>query len=113
MQYASIERFDPDYNSSTLILYHNQLNGSILINWLRINGGSNDIEEQQPINVTVPLAFDSDQNKTLNIVKNQNMFDQTFGKYEEKRSLALNVMWVMREKQPKPNTKSGYVCLKK
>lgn len=108
VQYARIKRFNIGYNSSTLILYHSQLNGSVLINWLPING-NNDVEEQQPVNIVVSTVFVSHQIKMLNSVKNQNMFHQTFGKYEEKRSIALNVIGLLAQKQHQPRIEGGYV----
>ena len=87
-QYLRVKKYNYGFNSSTLILYHNVKNGSVSINWMPLS--NNDKEVQRPVNMDVALV--SAQNKKTKSDKHQNLYAQTFGKYEEKRLIALNLV---------------------
>lgn len=87
VQYKIVEKFNPGYSSNTLMLHHNMKNDSIFINWMPIN--DNDIEYPRPVNKVSALALA--ESKKIDVVKYGNLYDETFGKYDGKRSITINL----------------------
>lgn len=87
IQYKIVKEFNSGHNSSTLILYHNVQNDSVLINWLPVS--DDDVENHRPINILPALILA--KNTKIGKRNRKNLYVETFGKYDGKRSISINV----------------------
>lgn len=76
-QFLITKMYNPGYESSPLIMYYDSLSDELFINWMPMNDF--DEGEWRPISLSVdPEA---------------NMFDRTFGEYEQNRTIAINILY--------------------
>lgn len=114
--YETIKELNLGYNSSTIVLYHNLRNDSIFIDWMPINDDDNDdVENQQLVNI-LPALISSKNDKIKRMKrKKSNMYDETFGKYDGKRSISINLLVFEvddDEDEEESDTKAKYVFIR-
>lgn len=99
-KFKIIRELSPSYDSNTLILYYNIKWGEIFVNWIPIN--DYDVGEERPVRMNPDSKIVATDTHLDDAIYHENLYEKTFGEYDRRRSIAVNV-------HRKPGRKSFFI----